>query len=121
MDICVLCDFLDDICGSLVFDRHLQEHSTLHGVTLPRSWLVRLTRKLENPGSWDIELHRCYLEPLGELLGQLYTGNHAGNLICEYKLDIEYDADIHIPLQQITCYSRAAVSAGNLDCISETS
>lgn len=47
MDIGTFCDAVERLCGSFILAyRFTTEHGTLHGVTLPRSWFIRLSHSL---------------------------------------------------------------------------
>lgn len=73
----MLCDFLDHICGLWVVCGKFQQTSTLHDVTLPRSWLTRLAGSWNKIGSKDVKPLN-YLNPMEDLLEQMYTGVRAG-------------------------------------------
>jgi hypothetical protein len=52
--------------------------SSLHGVTLPRSWLLAELDHLEVAGTKDTGLYGLFVEPMAELLDQIYIGVQAG-------------------------------------------
>ncbi|KZT08925.1 uncharacterized protein LAESUDRAFT_566389 [Laetiporus sulphureus 93-53] len=82
IDITLLCDLLDDICGWLVVARCYEEQSSLHDVILPLDWLVRSAKRLRCIHTSDTvtSLLPIYFEPLADLLEQLYTGGCAGHI-----------------------------------------
>ncbi|KAI0935696.1 hypothetical protein AcV5_004043 [Taiwanofungus camphoratus] len=84
VDVGVLCDFLDHICGLWVVCGKFQQTSTLHDVTLPRSWLTRLAGSWNKIGSKDVKPLN-YLNPMEDLLEQMYTGVRAEHLLFESR------------------------------------
>ena len=56
------------------------QDGTLHDVTLPKSWLVRLLPKIDILRSTARQLSRLYKNNMGELLEQIYSGDGA----CQY-------------------------------------
>ena len=47
VDVGPFCDAVERLCGSLILAyRFTTEHGILHGVTLPRSWFIGLSRSL---------------------------------------------------------------------------
>ncbi|KAH9945568.1 hypothetical protein B0H21DRAFT_877321 [Amylocystis lapponica] len=83
IDVGVLFDFLDRLCAMLVVasrNRNRFEGTTLDGITLPRSWLMRLARDFDNLGSRESNLIFLYVRPMADLLEQIYTGTHAEHL-----------------------------------------
>ncbi|OBZ79120.1 TPR and ankyrin repeat-containing protein 1 [Grifola frondosa] len=85
IDIAVLCDFLDHLCGSLVISVRFQRDSTLHDVTLPRSWLVREVRAINKAKLRDTGLSFVYVKSMTALLEQIYTGLSADYLLFERR------------------------------------
>ncbi|KAI0668726.1 hypothetical protein C8Q78DRAFT_979481 [Trametes maxima] len=84
IDIDVLCDFMDHLCGSLIAAIRLRARGNLHAITLPKSWVARIAhadiRMLEvqrTRHSVEYKLH------FAELLQQVYTGNDAAHLLFE--------------------------------------
>ncbi|KAI0641195.1 hypothetical protein C8Q79DRAFT_920041 [Trametes meyenii] len=84
IDIDVLCDFMDHLCGSLIVAIRLRARGNLHDITLPKSWVARIAhsdiRMLEvqrTRHSVEYKLH------FAELLQQVYTGNDAAHLLFE--------------------------------------
>ncbi|EMD41416.1 hypothetical protein CERSUDRAFT_89982 [Gelatoporia subvermispora B] len=85
IDIGVFCDLLDDICARLVIAWRLQKYSSLHDITLPLSWLMRLG---EDPGMLrDQESRYLYMliDPMAALLEQIYTSEYADHLLFENR------------------------------------
>lgn len=82
IDLRVLCDILDVLCGALVLAQRLRAGS-LDGVVLPYGWLTRLMERLGDYSPQDVELLSHYLVPFPRLLEQLYSvgpdsGEHTG-------------------------------------------
>ncbi|KAL0068397.1 hypothetical protein AAF712_004475 [Marasmius tenuissimus] len=83
IEISVLCDFLDTLCKNLVLSQFCsRDGRNLHGITLPRSWLM---------ASIDVDLcsrRNCtflnlLIRPMAGLLEQIYTGVDADYLLYE--------------------------------------
>jgi hypothetical protein len=71
VDTKVLCDIFEYFCGSFVVSMNIQSKGFLHGVVLPRSWLLVLLRNVEECNSRDTRLFRLLLDPLAELSTQI--------------------------------------------------
>ena len=74
VEIGVFCSFIERICGSIIVYNRYQRTGSLHGVTLPRSWLKVI---LDTFHSVEKDSSRFWLllQPLGELLRMLYYNN----------------------------------------------
>ncbi|KAI0757675.1 hypothetical protein C8Q80DRAFT_1134839, partial [Daedaleopsis nitida] len=84
IDITLLCDLMDHLCGSMVLAIRLQgSQGTLHDVTLPKSWLTRLLPKIESLRSKHRSLSFTYKKNLADLLEQIYSGVGAEYLLFE--------------------------------------
>ncbi|OSX68101.1 hypothetical protein POSPLADRAFT_1128861 [Postia placenta MAD-698-R-SB12] len=84
IDVVVLCNFLDFLCGLLVMCTHFR-YNTLHDVTLPKSWIIRLSGNLHKLKDRDTRLVHVYIRPMAELLKQMYTGENADHLLYESR------------------------------------
>ncbi|KAK0232752.1 hypothetical protein IW262DRAFT_1259998, partial [Armillaria fumosa] len=76
-----LCDFLDFLCGSVIFCR--SEMALPHNITLPRSWILRFVDysfPYFNEGT-DTSLYYILLAPISDLLEQLRIGRDYGPLV----------------------------------------
>ncbi|KZT08927.1 uncharacterized protein LAESUDRAFT_811030 [Laetiporus sulphureus 93-53] len=80
IDICLLCDLLDNLCGALVVERQYQEQSSLHNVVLPMSWLIRAVMWHRRTRNTVTNVLPIYFEPLEQLLEQIYSGLQDNNL-----------------------------------------
>ena len=78
IDIGVLCDFMDYLCGAMVVAKRLQSRGNLHDITLPKSWIIRLVQDVEKIAHKDTELAVEYERHIGDLLEQVYSGADAG-------------------------------------------
>ncbi|KAK0506583.1 hypothetical protein EDD18DRAFT_36674 [Armillaria luteobubalina] len=82
INIGVLCDFLDFLCGSVILCR--SGMALPHNITLPRSWILRFV-DYNFPyfsGGTDISLYYILLAPIWDLLEQLRVGrDYAGHLL----------------------------------------
>ena len=88
IDITVLCDFMDYLCGEIVVAVTKRVKKSLDGLTLPKSWLVRILRDTHGPEvGLETRNTPSYNECVGALLEALYTGNDAAgeqfNIICD--------------------------------------
>ena len=78
IDLGVLCDFMDHLCGSLLIASRLKAKGDLHDMTLPKSWLLRLSPSIRVLCTKDTELVKIYKKQISSLLEPLYTGQGAG-------------------------------------------
>ncbi|OCH88979.1 hypothetical protein OBBRIDRAFT_757238 [Obba rivulosa] len=85
IDIAVFCDLLDTICSCLVISKRLQNNSSLHDVTLPRSWLMALGEDLARLRHKESKLFYMLVDPMTTLLEQIYTGEYADHLLFEKR------------------------------------
>ena len=76
----MLCRYLELVIGSFVIAWTYQKTGSLHGVTLPRSWMLENVRKLhkvQNKGAhWNLAWTTAIL--FQDLLENVYTGYAAG-------------------------------------------
>ncbi|OSX68086.1 hypothetical protein POSPLADRAFT_1030919 [Postia placenta MAD-698-R-SB12] len=77
VDICVLLDYLDDICGSIVLTKRAKR---LHGVLLPHSWLVRVIRSQYLYEDTEPPLV-AYMNAMVGLLERLVNGENGDHLL----------------------------------------
>ncbi|KAH9949530.1 hypothetical protein B0H21DRAFT_881892 [Amylocystis lapponica] len=97
IDVGVLFDFLDRLCGMLVVadrNRRFEPTTILHGITLPRSWLMGLAGDFGNLKNRRSNLIFLYVRPMADLLEQIYTGVHAEYLIFGSKNFAQYSFNI---------------------------
>lgn len=66
------CEIFEDLCTAFV----VLMHPSLHGVTLPRSWLSRLLRNGRPRG--DRHLHSELVELILNLIGKLHASLGTG-------------------------------------------
>lgn len=78
MDIAALCELMDNLCGSLIVASSIDRAATLHDITMPRSWLLRLLPTLHALAGKSTNLFELYVEPMAMLLERIYTSLHAG-------------------------------------------
>lgn len=80
IDVLVLCDVIDYLCGSVILVR-VKYHDSPHNVTLPRSWFINLLRRLkrETQGVETISLS-ILIDSIRQLLDRLQGGASAGGL-----------------------------------------
>lgn len=71
IDINSLCIVLDWICSSLVVGSRIQKHSSVHGITLPSSWLLCMSPDDTIHDKQNLDLRSLVLEPIPRLLAQL--------------------------------------------------
>ncbi|KAI0820632.1 hypothetical protein BC628DRAFT_1543902 [Trametes gibbosa] len=89
IDVVVLCDFMDNLCGSLIMARGLQTSGTLHSVMLPKSWIARMLptlRVLENKSTaLAVAQYTSYFK---DLLQQVCSGHDAAWTILVENVDL---------------------------------
>ncbi len=98
INIGVLCDFLDFLCGSVIL---CGGRPIPHNVTVPRSWLLRFVKYDMPYFSRGIQRH-CYLlllEPMQDLLEQLHSQS-CGKL---QKFTSPSASRPHSGIQSISC------------------
>ncbi|EJF58549.1 hypothetical protein DICSQDRAFT_172899 [Dichomitus squalens LYAD-421 SS1] len=83
IDIGVLSNFMDHLCGSLLIASRLRATATLHDLTLPKSWLLRLSPNIEALRIKDTQLVNIYQTQITQLLEPIYTGQDAAYLFFE--------------------------------------
>jgi hypothetical protein len=85
VEIGVFCSFIERICGSLIVYNRYQRTGSLHGVTLPRSWLkVILDTFQSTVTEKDTSRFGLLLQPLEDLLRTLYYNDFSnpGKIHC---------------------------------------
>lgn len=86
INISTLCDFIEHLCASTVVTNSCQRGG-LHGVALPRSWLLRQLSKSSLPTELAKQAPKIYwmlLDSMAALLENIYTGVGAGE--CNSRL-----------------------------------
>ncbi|KAM5542264.1 hypothetical protein V8D89_004137 [Ganoderma adspersum] len=83
IDIGVLCNFMDHLCGALIMASRIRTTGTLHDVTLPKSWISRLSPAIEALRKQDTQLVKMYKAQIIQLLEPIYTGQDLGHLLFE--------------------------------------
>ncbi|KAF5377280.1 hypothetical protein D9615_006447 [Tricholomella constricta] len=83
INISVLCDFIEHLCASLVISERLRQQGTFHGLTLPRSWLLRHIKEPEKAKAKDTNLKNLLIHQMPDLLESIYSGVGAGYLLFE--------------------------------------
>ena len=80
IEVSVLCDFVERLCGRLIVLRRYQKTSTFNGVTLPKSWIVNIMKDFtRDPGDKkDTRLQPQSVSVLVGMLRRIYTGTQAG-------------------------------------------
>lgn len=87
VDANVICDFLDDLCATLVLSIHFKAPPRYGVITLPRSWLMRHANRFDEVSHGkDIQLvvEGFYVKNMRELLEQIFTGEDAGNIMISF-------------------------------------
>ena len=99
VEITVLCRLLELVAGSFIMASSFKRRGSLHGVTLPRSWILENVQKLHRVQNKDAKVGFVWeiLRPLRDLLERIYSGTGAdtgepniGNLLssCSTILDL---------------------------------
>ena len=73
----VLCDFVERLCGRLIVLRKYQKTSTFNSVTLPKSWIVGMAKDFtrDSGDEKDTRLQQPSVSALMGMLRRIYTGN----------------------------------------------
>jgi hypothetical protein len=76
VELTVLCRFLEIVAGSVIMARELKWDG-LHGVTLPRSWILENVQKLHRVQNKEVNIRavREIITPFRDLLERVYSGN----------------------------------------------
>lgn len=74
IELSLLCELLDTLCGMLLLARRRRRGFSVHSLSLPQSWLTRLEGQFRGTYPGDTSLLWLYLQPMGTLLEQVYTG-----------------------------------------------
>lgn len=78
---------MDYLCGAIITAFSLSVRGTWHGLTLPKSWLVRILRDTNKVEKFpSVEKAFDYIKCMGILLNSLYSGIHAGEESLHYLL-----------------------------------
>ncbi|KAH9855771.1 hypothetical protein C2E23DRAFT_811853 [Lenzites betulinus] len=88
IDVVVLCDFMDHLCSSLIIARALRSLGTLHGLTLPKSWIARTLPSFPVLRAKSTDLAAQYTWHLRDLVQQVYSGYDTEWLILVENLDL---------------------------------
>ena len=78
VDMGVLCNYLDFLCGQSVISASIQRHGVLHEVLLPRSWWIKLMIRPGCNANKSTRLSRLIVDVISSLLSQLLGNNKAG-------------------------------------------
>ena len=93
VEIGVFCSFIERICGSLIVYNRYRRIESLHGVTLPRSWLKMILDTFHSSEAPEKDSSRFWLllQPLQEILRTLYHNNFSEPGKIRYlKLSYQY-------------------------------
>jgi hypothetical protein len=76
----VLCRLLEVVVGSFVMASTYNRKGSLHGVTLPRSWILENVQKLYRVQNKSASPHAAWemIKPLSDLLERVYSGTDNG-------------------------------------------
>lgn len=78
VDIGVLCDFMDYLCSAMLIAINMRTKGTLHDLTLPRSWLAQTLQGIDRLSDMQTDRSLEYVNRIGRLLQEVYTGQDAG-------------------------------------------
>ncbi|KAF8261744.1 hypothetical protein EI94DRAFT_1809815 [Lactarius quietus] len=87
IELALLCRFLELVVGSFVIAATFKRTRSLHGVTLPRSWILEHVRKLHKIQNKDAHLNFAWTTArlFQDLLENIYTANGADHLLHQNK------------------------------------
>ena|SRR6266702_3246669 len=77
VEVTMLCRLLELVVGSFVIAWSFKRTRSLHGVTLPRSWILENVRKLHKVQNKDAHPHFAWTTTglFRDLLENIYTGS----------------------------------------------
>ncbi|KAI0641201.1 hypothetical protein C8Q79DRAFT_992409 [Trametes meyenii] len=70
----LLCDLMEGLCGSYLVALRLRRDGGLHGLTLPKSWTLRLLPNAETLATQNTQLWTMFKNHIGSLLEDIYSG-----------------------------------------------
>jgi hypothetical protein len=75
VEITVLCRLLELVAGSVIMASAFKRKGSLHGVTLPRSWIIENVQKLHRVQNKDANVRVVWeiLTPFRDLLERIYS------------------------------------------------
>ncbi|KAH8984681.1 hypothetical protein EDB92DRAFT_1885663 [Lactarius akahatsu] len=87
VEITMLCRFMELVVGSFIIAWSFRKTGSLHGVTLPRSWMLENVRKLHKVQNKDAHPHFAFttIDLFQDLLENIYTGGGADHLLHQNK------------------------------------
>lgn len=87
VEVTVLCRFLELVVGSFVIASTFKRTRSLHGVTLPRSWILENVRKLDKVRNKDAHIGSAWTMArlFRDLLENIYTGNGVDHLLYQNR------------------------------------
>lgn len=92
VDIDVFCSYIERICGFLIVSNRYCYDRSFHGIILPRSWLRAILSTFDTSAAAETQgaqqLFWKLLQPLADLLEQLYYGGETGESRGLTQLDI---------------------------------
>ncbi|KAI0327262.1 hypothetical protein GY45DRAFT_1428013 [Cubamyces sp. BRFM 1775] len=78
VDVGVLCDFMEQLSGSLCMAFRLRANGgNLHDVTLPKSWILRLLPSVASLSTKDTRVSLLFKKHIADLLEDIYAGKAA--------------------------------------------
>jgi hypothetical protein len=82
IELTVLCRLLEVVAGSFIMASAFQKKGSLHGVTLPRSWILENVQKLYRVLNKNAHPHAAWemTKPFQDLLERVYSGTDNGEL-----------------------------------------
>lgn len=99
MSTSLLCDIVENLCASFVVFRRLQTTSSLHNVTLPRSWFLNLLKDGQARKYRDTTFHGVLLEPILTLMGRIHASLDPSKSHFFHSNDAE--VDIHLSIAHV--------------------
>ncbi|KAH9971205.1 hypothetical protein BGW80DRAFT_1322645 [Lactifluus volemus] len=87
IELMVLCRLLEFVVGSFVMASAYQKKGSLHGVTLPRSWILENVQNLHRVQNKHAHLHVAWemVKPFQDLLERIYSGTDTDILFHQNK------------------------------------
>jgi hypothetical protein len=105
IDVSSLCDFLEYLCGCIAVADVYNRASTLHSITLPRSWLLRILPDFDSASYREVPvgLILSMIDRIPSVLETFFTGITGGKF---FKCTLSENKKSHRLVSRIATVSR---------------
>jgi hypothetical protein len=81
INIGVLCDYMDRLCGSIVMSRRFQNQGSLHNTMLPRTWLINQCDSLTKMANKETRVLGMFLSSSIDVLTTIESIYSKGGIV----------------------------------------